>query len=153
MQSNIALDADKLIPLLKLPEDYFALRKAIAPEDLYKVCKDLFTDTDLEKYFTDAVPTAYIEQKTTLEDGCFICLRTSYNADRYISFVVKDSVMISYYEHFLTNYSGYKCYCTPDGIVHEDIGYGFGSWSYYTYDLNGNELSHKSKQEYGSCCD
>ncbi len=119
----------------------------------YVFFKELLKDTELAKFFKDEHPYASIQQRRDFPDGAyFISLRTGVNSDQYVSFVIKDEQLLGHWDHFLTNYSGYRCYCTPNFVIHEDIGYGFGSWRYITYDRDGNQLSDRSKQDYGCCC-
>lgn len=127
------------------------LKKA---EDDYKFYKELLKGTKLEKFFNDKYPRVFIQQKVDFSyGGYFVCLRTGYNSDQFISFVMEGKELLGCWDHYLTDYCGYRCYCGPDSIIHEDIGYGFGSWTYNRYDHNGTLLSSKSEQDYGCCCD
>ena len=152
MKTNIELDKEMVKTLSEIPAGYCP-KSGQEPEELYKFFTNLFAGSELAKYFNDKAPNVYLNWKTDIANGFFLGLRTGFNADQYLSFVVRDNTIISYYEYYLSNYCGYKCYCSPDGIIHEDIGYGFGSWKYKAYSPEGDELSSNSKQEYGSCCD
>lgn len=147
------LDEKKVKEFIIMPEDDFRYGGKLKNDEQYNLIKDLLKDTCLSKFFNDAYPSCAVQQKRNFENGCFIHLRTGINSDQHISFVIKDNELSSYYAFYQNNYEGYNCYCTPDLIIHEEIGYGFGSWKYNNYDLNGNIIDKKSKQEYGSCCD
>lgn len=146
---NKELDNEKVLELLSLKEENYKYDEKnpnyITPEKQYNFLKELFKDTELDELFNDRYPRASIEQKRDFENGCFVNLKTSRDYDQYISFVIKDNELVFSLSHYLKNRQGYKCYCTPDLIIHENSGF-MGSWIYLEYDLNGNLLSQKSKR-------
>ncbi len=140
------LDSDKLAKIT--PEFHL-----LGTKEQYELLKDLLIGTKLSKFFDNKCLIADIEQKRDFENGFFLCTRVGENLSQYISFVVKNEELVFSIDHYVHNYSGYQCYCTPDLIIHENIGHGFGSWTYRTYDLDGNLLSERSERNIGCCCD
>ena len=146
------LDPEKVAEIKALISDDFR-KHPMDGKKQYELLKDLLGDTELSRFFKDEYPVAAVQHKRDLDNGFFISLKTGYNMDQFVSFVVKDDELVFSLDHYLCNYCGYMCYCTPDLIIHEDIGHAFGSWTYKTYDTDGNQLDQTSKRDYGCCAD
>lgn|GEM_PF-4407991 len=53
---------------------------------------------------------------------------------------------------YLHSYGGYNIYVTKEGLIRQEIGYGFGSWEYRMLNPDLSVKSTNNKQELGSCC-
>jgi len=57
-------------------------------------------------------------------------------------------------EHYLHNYSGYSIYVEQDlSGIKQEIGHGFGSWTYNELNFDLTNKASRSEQNHGSCCD
>jgi len=76
------------------------------------------------------------------------------DANEYITVSINTKTEKTYcLTNYLHNYSGYRIFIAKElDCIKQEIGYGFGSWSYKVLNLDLTEKSSNSKQEYGSCC-
>ena len=125
----------------------------MTPKEIFDKLRSLCKGTVAESAFEDAFPFAYMEGEYEKGGVKMTHITTGDSRSQHVIVVVASDGNVNAKSCYIGNYGGYYCWLAEDGLIHEKVGYGFGSWGEFVYDEHLRQLSQKSTRDYGSCCD